>query len=347
MSQWNGKEISPHQPTMQFDTDASEKGWGAVHFPATGARVDCQGFFTSVMSSNTRELTAILKGVISLVNRLKWHDFSIRVRTDNQTAMSYINRMGGRSPHLCRIAEEIHSFCLERKLLLSAEYLPGVDNIIADQLSRIENDITENQLNPHIFRLIDRVWGPHTIDAFASASNTQTSRYVSLRQDTGCLYTDLFSRHLSQHENAWCFPAFPTIGRLLRKLETEHLSLTLIVPVWSNQPWWPLLWPLCQDWPILLPRSSEFLLSWSEGKQRADPTAWSWVALRLSGDISSRKVFQTQLLTSGSCDINTENILAQTLSMIQCGKNITLGAPLQAAARLISISLTSYGTQTK
>jgi hypothetical protein len=344
---WNGKDIIPTPPKLQFDTDASEKGWGAVHYPIDNSRrIDCQGFFTSVMTSNTRELTAIQNGVVSLVNRLDWTDSSIRVRTDNQTAMSYINRMGGRSPHLCRIAEEIHAFCFDRKLLLTAEYLPGVENVVADQLSRIGNDISEQQLNPVIFRLIDRVWGPHTIDACASGSNTQLHNYVSLRTDTGCQYTDIFSRRIPSHENPWCFPPFPIIGRLLRKIEKENLTLTLIVPVWPNQPWWPMLWPLCQDWPILLPQSQHFLLSWQEGSRRASPTKWSWIALRLSNNTSDHKVFRNQVLMCGSSATSTENVLARTVALMAFGKDIVLGAPLRVAAQQISKSLISFATRT-
>ena len=117
---WNGKKLTEPPATYQFDTDASEKGWGAVYFspaPAT-RRIECQGFFTQEMSSNTRELTAVLNAITSLCQTTKRTECLVLVRTDNQVTMSYVNRMGGRKPHLARLAEAIHAFCLERKIRL-------------------------------------------------------------------------------------------------------------------------------------------------------------------------------------------------------------------------------------
>jgi ribonuclease HI len=218
---WNGKSLIDAPPSFQFDTDASEKGWGAVFYPPSSKRIDCQGFFTEELTSNTRELTAVLRGITSLCNVTHWQDCSVRVRTDNQVTMSYVNRMGGREPHLARLAEQIHSFCLDRKIILTAEYLPGIENSTADQLSRVESDSSESKLHHSLFQLLERKWGPHTIDCLASATNTQLPQYISYRHDPTCMYSDLFSRPLSQSDNLWLFrpAAGPLIPRCLKKIE--------------------------------------------------------------------------------------------------------------------------------
>jgi hypothetical protein len=101
LPQWNGKQLLEPAIDHQFDTDASEKGWGAVYYPINSnpsqpqpPRIECQGFFVEELTSNTRELSAVRNGVISLTKALAWSNCSVRVRTDNQVTMSYINRMG-------------------------------------------------------------------------------------------------------------------------------------------------------------------------------------------------------------------------------------------------------------
>src|SRR5665647_200122 len=91
LHRYNGRPIVPRPPDVTLDTDASEKGWGAVHFAHSGKKHECQGFFTKPLTSNNRELQAISNSVMSLARSLKWRDCSVRVRTDNRTSMAYIN----------------------------------------------------------------------------------------------------------------------------------------------------------------------------------------------------------------------------------------------------------------
>lgn len=340
---WNGKSLRDPPPDYQFDTDASEKGWGAVYFPASGPRVECQGFFTEELTSNTRELTAVLNGITSVSRAVEWKNCSVRVRTDNQVTMSYVNRMGGREPHLSRIAEQIHAFCLDRNIKLTAEYLPGVQNSAADSLSRVESDHSESKLHPELFQLLDKMWGPHTLDGLASSTTSQLIRYVSYRHDPNCLYTDLFSRPIDPKENCWLFPpaSGPLIPKCLKFIESNKISATILVPVWASQPWWPLLWPLCQDWPALLPRHPFTLSNWVEGKEVQSLPFWPLVALRLSGTRCDVRAFQTQLLTCGSVETKVEKLVRQTRNMMRCGPSTALGSLLEGAAHTISISLTS------
>ncbi|HJS83402.1 MAG TPA: DNA N-6-adenine-methyltransferase, partial [Nitrososphaera sp.] len=281
---WNGRQIHPPLPDHYFDTDASGSGWGAWYIPnPTEKPMPAAGLFDKELTSNVRELSAILLALQSFATKAKWENCTLRVRTDNKVAMSYVNRMGGREPHLSRIVEEIHSFCLSRNVLLTADYIPGRENVIADHLSRLESDWTESRLNPDIFQLIQTQWGPFSLDAMAMAVNTQCPRYVSLRYDPGCIYTDFLGRPLDHKENAFVNPPFSMIPRILRKIEEEKLTLVLIVPVWPAQSWWPTVWTLCSDWPLLLPRHPALLQKIQEGKWIDSLPMWGLIAMRLSG----------------------------------------------------------------
>ena len=293
-----GRPVHAPLPDHVFDTDASHHGWGAVFFPTRGPRmsIECQGFFSEEMTSNQRELTAISHGLRSLAARLNWRHCAVRVRTDNQTAMSYVNRMGGRTPELSRIAESLHNYCLERNIFLTAEYLPGEDNTIADRLSRIQNDLSNAKLNPTMFDRADRRWGRHTLDGFASMTNAQTVRYVSYRADPGCLYTDFLSRPIPRDENVWCYPPFSLIARLLTKVINERATITIALPAWPAQPWWPVAMSLITDWPLLLPRNPDLLLTQNEHQQHVSVSpSWESIVLRISGNASEREAITTTL----------------------------------------------------
>ena len=53
------------------------------------------------------------------------------------------------------------------------------DNQHADKLSRRASPY-EWMLHPQLFRYLDNVWGPHSIDRFASMTSTQLPNYNSL-----------------------------------------------------------------------------------------------------------------------------------------------------------------------
>lgn len=337
------KAVRPPLPHHVFDTDASHHGWGAVYCDTNGKRTECQGFFTSEMTSNTRELTGIANGVMTLIAQLKWRNCHARVRTDNQCAMSYVNRMGGRAPHLCRITEEMHAACMKRGVLLTAEYLPGVDNQAADTLSRIRADMSESMLHPSLFQKASTRWGPFTLDAFASMNNCQVPRYVSYRADPRCLYTDFLSRTMPPSENTWAHPPFALVGRLLAKLSSERCEMTILLPHWPSQPWWPLVAAMLIDLPLLLPpfMREGVLHTPEDGAMRSSNPSWSFLVTKLSGVPSRCAAWRAKLSTSisaPSAEASEEALIART---IRASMPIERSAELSAKARSISRPLIS------
>ena len=57
-------------------------------------------------------------------------------RTDNTTSRSIVNKQGTMSGELAPISRELNDLCRERRLDLAAMHIPGVDNVLADKLSR-------------------------------------------------------------------------------------------------------------------------------------------------------------------------------------------------------------------
>jgi hypothetical protein len=56
-------------------------------------------------------------------------------------------------------------------IIIRARYIRSAANVWADSLSR-EIDRDDWQLNPRIFTYMDSMWGPHSIDRFATHGNS-------------------------------------------------------------------------------------------------------------------------------------------------------------------------------
>ena len=105
----------------------------------------------------------------------------------------YLRRMGGRLLHLTRALLPLAEFLRARQILLLADYLPGIWNVLADPLSRQEACVGDAHLLPAAFQLLEKQWGPHSVDLMASAVNHQLPTYISALPDAGALTVNLFT----------------------------------------------------------------------------------------------------------------------------------------------------------
>ena len=112
-------------------------------------------------------------------------------------------------------------------------------NTIADYLSR-QTDHDDYMLNPLHFAALDIVWGPHTVDRFATFRTRQIPRFCS-RWLNPCTETvDAFTVSW-EGENNWIFPPPFLLPKVISHMHNNHADGTLIVSLWTSAPWWPLL----------------------------------------------------------------------------------------------------------
>ena len=91
---------------------------------------------------NTLGMKAVLLGLQALCDNVR--DSHIRVRTDNDPCMAYINHKGVSKSASCNtLAREIWAWATLRNNFLSLESLPGALNTEADFESRNQNPNTE------------------------------------------------------------------------------------------------------------------------------------------------------------------------------------------------------------
>ena len=140
LESWNGRSLLPDKTDMVVTTDASETGWGA----SLGSR-RTGGYWNlseRLFHINVLEVMAIEFCLRSYVNDLR--NKSVLIRTDNTTAMAYVNHMGGtKSRELSTAAERLWHFALENNMRLTAAHIPGVENTVADEESRQGPDLAD------------------------------------------------------------------------------------------------------------------------------------------------------------------------------------------------------------
>ena len=128
----------------------------------------------SSLHINVLELTAAwfaLKSFESLVSGKH-----VLIQMDNRTVVTYLNKMGGtHAKDLSDLALQIWQWSLERNTVITAEYLPGKENVIADQESRHHRDASDWKLDTQIFSRL--AMGPFSVDLFAARHNR--SQHIS------------------------------------------------------------------------------------------------------------------------------------------------------------------------
>ena len=292
LEHWNGKSFLPPKTRHVVTTDASSFGWGGWM-----GKENVQGFWTRAeakRSSNKRELHTTVLVVQAL--RRKLQGSVVEIRTDNLTTMAYINHQGGRDPALTELVRPLWDWALQTRTTLCATYIPGKINDRADKLSRRKRDRTDWMLHRNLFSRLSRQCGPFTLDLFATRLNAQVARYVSRFPDPGSVSVDAFRQDLRK-ERAYANPPFNLITRLLAMVKRQRARLTVVLPAWEAQPWWPLLAEMLVAPPIRLPHGLDTFLPGHLGNELPmGAPRWTAIAATISGAPSATAAFQSRWL---------------------------------------------------
>ena len=294
IERWNGRTITPPSPEYTIESDASDLGWGAV---CQGVRIGGPwlGPETS-LHINAKELLAVFLAVKSFLREKE--NTHVLIKTDNTTTVAHIKKLGGTVSKQCvYITRDLWQWCLDRKIFLQAEFLPGVENEVADWESRHMRDKSSWMLDRNIFLLINATFGPLNVDLFADRTNNQLDVYMSWFPDPGAVATNAFL-HPWMGENAYAFPPFCLIGQCIAKLRAEKCEIVLVTPGWQTQAWYPHLMSMSIQNPLLLPTTDNLLTSPIEGVHPlVSNGTLTLIAWKLSGDVSKQLAFQKTLKT--------------------------------------------------
>ena len=290
---WQGKTLLPITYHRTLYTDASDEGYGGAVLDRTRTWPEfiCRGFWTrqeKTMSINQRELTAVQRLVLAGIKNLKWKNINLEIYVDNITTMFVMNKGDSTAPHLSRQAAALLKTCYKSGIRIICRYVPGTENSLADALSRWSQDRSDYQIHHGIFQAVDQLWGPHTVDWTATRHNTMLPRFCSRFLDDRATYVDVL-RSFNAKENGFCNPPFALIPKLLGLLENCNTDISMVVPIWMAQPWWPVLLSRTVDFPVLLPRVEGLFRD--HHHQSLPAPKWDSAVFRLSSDSSKRKDF--------------------------------------------------------
>ena len=186
---------------------------------------------------------------------------SVHLKMDNTTALSYIAKQGGTTnQELILLAKEIWLFLQSKKITLTVEYIPSKINVEADWAARFWRDLSEWKLNPSCFQKICEAFGMPQIDLFASKACHQLPKYMSWKTDPLSIASDALSQDW-RFKFLYAFPPFCLIGQCLRKAICHQAKMIIVVPVWSAQPWYPLLLQMAISCPLIFPSRPDLLRS--------------------------------------------------------------------------------------
>ena len=208
---------------------------------------------------NVLEMRAILLGLQSFFSLEK--EVDILVKSDNTTAIAYLNKLGGSKSSECElVTKEIWKFCERRNIWVWASHIPGVENETADYMSRHFTDNTEWSLNPNIFDIICEKWGIPDVDLFASRLNNKVPTYVSWRKDPHAKAVNAFSVDWNLWNLIYLFPPFSLIAKCLKRIRTTSATVILVVPKWPGQVWFSKLRsPLVKETMTFPPRQNNLI----------------------------------------------------------------------------------------
>ena len=238
--------------TQEISTDASGKnGWGANipgRMPIGGVWTDDQ----HDLHINVKEMVAIFYALRAFVDVLEGQH--VRVLCDNTTAVFTINNMGTTKSTSCNaVVKEIWEFCKNHDIFITCTYIPGKENVVADKASRREYKQGEWMLRRDIFQtaMVAFDFKPN-LDCFATRANAQLPEYVSRYPDPFATHIDAFSFNWNPY-NAYIFPPFSLINKVLQKLRVDQATAVCVFPHWTTQAWWPQLEQMMVATPLIIP----------------------------------------------------------------------------------------------
>ena len=231
-------------PQATLTTDAAEPGWGAELEIGSQSLITFGSYSKSegLCSSNLRETRGVLRSLLYFADLIRERQIrSMLIRSDNMVTVYNLRRQGV-SINLLNETRQIFSLLQKLDVRIVATHVPGIQNTLADALSRMDL-VGDYQLKPDVYRrALNRLNLSPTIDVFANSSNNKCRRFLALPGPlaVGALALDALCYSWTG-EVPYVFPPVQIIPRVLQKLRQEVRAAILVVPEWTSRPWWNLM----------------------------------------------------------------------------------------------------------
>ena len=215
-------------------------GWGAwtfVNTRMTQARGNW-GARLSAMGSTPQELQAVLNALQSFNSPAGLRHQVVCVITDSLNCANIIKSGSAKAENSYAIACEIFWYCIAEDITLQAEWRPREENVLADELSKLQ-DRDDWMVNRAVFKRLASAGGPFDVDLFASHTNHLVPQYYSKFCTPTTSGVDAF--RYSWGLKCWANPPFCILLKVLRHAQFCKARVCLIVPHWPTRDWWSFL----------------------------------------------------------------------------------------------------------
>jgi hypothetical protein len=246
---------------------------------------------------NYLELKAILLCISTFLSSLK--DCSLKILSDNITAVSYVNKLGGtHSEKLCNLSLQLWKMLILNNTTCIAVHIPGKDNGIADGYSRSIKYIHDYGISQEAFHtLLTLIPFNPPIDLFASRLSAKLPVYVSWDNDPFSSHNNAFS--FPWPNKVYAFPPIPLISKTIHKIISDNVhNVLLITPAWPGLVCLPIIMSLLIANPIFIPslhlegclptRHAFSLMAWPISTNAADTNHYLEI-LQVPSSTVSRK----------------------------------------------------------
>ena len=259
-------------------------------------------------SSNWRELDTVVRPLEMWGAELAGQ--RVLVRTDNTTARAVVNNRGTVSANLQQLCARLVEVCRKHDLDVAAMHIPGVENTLADALSRFKRGVDKGdwmlarRAFGHAQQVVWEEFGVElTLDGSSDpvGSNRQLPRFCSI--------VNSLLRQRLDGEHLYCNPDFELIERVLGHfLEAYRRAVvatsgTFVLPVWADRSWWRLLrgarvvayypagTPLftSPDWRQLAVGQGQYAMAGEGGRAYRGPTRWPVVVVHFPPLLAHRR----------------------------------------------------------
>ena len=158
---------------------------------------------------------------------------------------------------ICKI---IWEWCVQHKIWLTTNHIPGKLNVNADRASRTRNPTSaEWMLNPNLLKqCFEKLDFQPNIDLFASRINSQIDCYISYQPDPFATAVDAFSVNWGSLK-FYAFPPFSLVAKVLSKIRKDRAEGICVLPDWPTQPWYPVAKSMMKTAPIILKPKKDLL----------------------------------------------------------------------------------------
>jgi hypothetical protein len=277
-SKWNGRTIWRSPCSASLHTDASMTGWGGV----VNSTLPAHGFWRSAQQRchiTLLELKAVRFSVESFVQELRGR--KVLHWCDNQAVVQVLTNVTSRSPALMRELRKLWRLLDMSDISLRTRYIRSAANVWADQLSRRENR-DDWMLGWKHFAALEQMYGPHTVERFATANNSHLPRFNFEFHSPGSEGVDAMALPWDG-ENNFMNPPWSLLDRVAQKLRMEGSAATVVAPYWVQKTWWAELQDIASEITIWKAAPDMFLPGLRGSSEQVGPPSWDVAIFRVPG----------------------------------------------------------------